>query len=98
MLDNVIWYALNSQHRSFRHGTALAVRYAAHVSRFAALARPTPGAFSDLGTLVQPGESVALLTAEPLDVPPEWQVVRSRPLEQMVCDRLEGDAPRLNCD
>jgi predicted GNAT family acetyltransferase len=95
MLDNVIWYALNSQHRSFSRGTALAARYAADVSPFAALAHPTPEAFSDLATLAQPGDSVALFTAEPLDVSPEWQLVRSRPLEQMVCDRLEGDAPRL---
>lgn len=95
-LDNPIWYALNSHHSSFRLAAGLAARYMAEVSRFAALARPGPSAFRDLATLVQPDETVALFTAEPLDAPAEWDVLRSRPLEQMVCDRLKADHPRLD--
>ncbi len=93
-LDNPIWFALDSHHRPLSRTNGLAARYDAEVSRFAALARPTSAAFRDLATLVQPEEPVAIFTAKTLDVPPEWEVLRSRPLEQMVCDRLEaGGSP-----
>lgn len=95
LLDNPIWHALNSRQRSLSLGNGLAARYPADVSRFAGLAVPTPDAFSDLAALLQPGESIALATAEPLDIPSAWQVVRTRPLEQMVCERLEADAAAM---
>lgn len=91
-LDNPIWHALNSQQRSFNRGTGLAARYVANVSRFAALSRPGDEAFSDLAAVVGPGETVAFFTADPLDVPSGWNVVRSRPLDQMVCD-LPAEGP-----
>lgn len=94
-LDNPIWFALNSRHRSLSRTKRLATRYDAEVSRFAALAHPASAAFRDLAALVQSEEAVALFTAKPLDVPPEWEVLRSRPLEQMVCDRLEAGGSRL---
>jgi hypothetical protein len=44
-----------------------------------------------------PGEHVALFTASPLDVPGDWQVDRSRWIEQMVqpvkCGRDQGSRP-----
>jgi ribosomal protein S18 acetylase RimI-like enzyme len=95
-LDNPIWYALNSYHRSLSRKQGLAARYFVEVSRFAALARPGSSAFRDLAALVLPGETVALFTAEPPDPPAEWDVLRSRPVDQMVCDRLEADCPRLD--
>ncbi len=91
-LDNPIWHALNSSQRSFKCGTALAARYPAEVSRFAALAHPTREAFSDLASLVRPGDTVAFFTAEALSVPTEWTVSRSRSLDQMICHRMDGDA------
>jgi predicted GNAT family acetyltransferase len=33
------------------------------------------------------GEPIALFTASPLEVPTEWTVVRSRWIDQMVCER-----------
>jgi predicted GNAT family acetyltransferase len=89
-LDNPIWHALNSLQRSFNCGTAVAARYPAEVSRFAALAHPTREAFSGLASLVQPGDTVALFTADALSVPAEWTVLRSRSLDQMVCHRMDG--------
>jgi ribosomal protein S18 acetylase RimI-like enzyme len=91
LLDNPIWHSLNSIQRSFNRGVGLAARYPDEVSRFAALERATSEAFRDLASLVQPGEPVALFTAEPPHVPDDWDVLRSRALDQMVCDRLEGD-------
>jgi predicted GNAT family acetyltransferase len=95
-LDNPIWHALNSHHRSLGRREGLAARYFAEVSRFAALERPTSAAFRDLATLVQPAGPVALFTAEPLDVPVQWNVLRSRSLEQMVCDQPEEGASRVS--
>jgi predicted GNAT family acetyltransferase len=93
LLDNPIWHALNSVQRSFNCGAGLAARYPGEVSRFAGLERPTSEAFHDLATLVQPGETVALFTAEPPQVPEQWNVVRSRAVDQMVCEGLEGSSP-----
>ncbi|MCB8881994.1 GNAT family N-acetyltransferase [Acidisoma cellulosilytica] len=95
LLDNPIWQALNSRHRSFNRGTGQAARYPAGISRFAALERPDAAAFDDLATLVQPGETVAFFTAEPLDLPKGWEVLRARALDQMVCERLTGSAAPL---
>ena len=90
MLDNPIWHALQSQHRSFRQEHGLAARYPADITVFVGLAESTSDAFADLAKLVQPGETVALSTAEPLDVPADWEVLRSRQVDQMVCEHLEG--------
>jgi ribosomal protein S18 acetylase RimI-like enzyme len=95
VLDNPIWHALNSRHRFLNCGTGLAARYPAEVARFVGLALPSAEAFADLARLVQPREPVALCSPEPLDLPPAWQALQSRSLEQMVCPRLEGDAPHL---
>ncbi len=94
MLDNPVWHALNSGHRSMRLGNGLAARYPVDVARFAGLALPTPEAFADLAALLQPDEAVALFTAEAPDVPAAWHVVRARPIEQMVCRGVNADAPR----
>ena len=95
-LDNPIWHALTSLQRSFNCGEGRAARYPADVARFAALAQPTAEAFADLAAAMAPGETVALFTAEPLDVPQGWTVLRSRPLDQMVCERLVGDEGHLD--
>lgn len=86
-LDNPIWHALSTQQRSFNRGMGKAARYPAEVSRFAGLSQPGDEAFSDLAEVVGSGETVAFFTAATLDVPLGWKVVRSRPLDQMVCNR-----------
>lgn len=94
LLDNPIWHALHSSHRAFNRGTRLAARYPAEISRFAALDRSSVEAFNELEALLQPGETVAFFTADPLKVPEGWEMLRARVLEQMVCDKLQNnDAP-----
>ena len=63
-------------------------RYASGVSPLAGLREPTVAAFSDLSALVGPEEHVGLFTTEPPEVPGAWQVMRSRPIEQMVCTQF----------
>jgi ribosomal protein S18 acetylase RimI-like enzyme len=85
-LDNPIWFALTTEHRTLARSHGLARRYPPDVSPFAALHHPTSDAFADLRRLVSSGEHVALFTASPLDVPGDWQVDRSRWIEQMICE------------
>ena len=85
-LDNPIWFALITEHRLLARSQGLARRYPPDVSPLAALLHPTNDAFADLQRLVSPGEHVALFTAGPLDVPADWQVDRSRWIDQMICE------------
>ena len=85
-LDNPIWFALTTEHRLLARSYGLARRYPSDVSPLAALLHPTNDAFADLHRLVSPGEHVALFTAGPLDVPADWQVDRSRWIDQMICE------------
>src|SRR5215510_9099649 len=82
-LDNPIWFALTTELRLLARSHGLARRYAPDVSPLVALLHPTNEAFADLRRLVGPGEHVALFTASPLDVPGDWQVDRSRWMQQI---------------
>ncbi len=85
-LDNPIWFALTTEHRTLARSHGLARRYSPDVSPFAALLHPTNDAFADLRQMVSPDEHVALFTASPLDVPGDWQIERSRWIDQMICE------------
>src|SRR5260221_9108688 len=85
-LDNPIWFVLTTEHRLLARSHGLARRYPPDVSPLVALLHPTNEAFADLRRLVSPGEHVALFTASPLDVPGDWQVDRSRWIDQMICE------------
>jgi GNAT superfamily N-acetyltransferase len=85
-LDNPIWFALTTEHQTLARSHGLARRYPPDVSPLAALLHPTNDAFADLRQLVSPDEHVALFTASPLDVPGDWQIDRSRWIDQMICE------------
>lgn len=92
-LDNPIWFALTTHHEAFAIAHGSARRYPKAVSPFAALLEPTPDAFTDLRSLVQPEERVALFTAAPLDVPNFWRVEQARWIEQMTCEKSLAAQP-----
>ncbi|HEV3059403.1 MAG TPA: GNAT family N-acetyltransferase [Vicinamibacterales bacterium] len=92
-LDNPIWFALTTEHRLLARSHGVARRYPPDVSPLAALFRPSADAFADLQGLVRPGEHVALFTAGPLDVPGDWQVDRSRWIDQMICEASLAPPP-----
>jgi len=89
-LDNPIWSALTTEHQHLARSHGLARRYPPDVSPFAAFLHPTEEAFVDLQRLVSPGEHVAFFTASPFDVPGDWEVDRSRWIDQMVCEAALG--------
>jgi ribosomal protein S18 acetylase RimI-like enzyme len=94
-LDNPIWFALTTEHRLLARSHGLARRYPPDVSPLGALLHPTNDAFADLQRLVTPSEHVALFTASPLDVPGDWQVDRSRWIDQMICDASLAPPPMV---
>jgi GNAT superfamily N-acetyltransferase len=85
-LDNPIRFALTTDHETLARSHGLARRYPPDVSPLAALLHPTNDAFADLRQLVSPDEHVAIFTASPVDVPGDWQIERSRWIDQMICE------------
>ncbi len=87
-LDAPILAALTGSHASLARVNGLALRYPSDISPFAALRAPTREAFDDLRALLGPNDGVALVTTEPHAIPNGWQVLRDRPIEQMVCTEV----------
>jgi predicted GNAT family acetyltransferase len=85
VLDNPIWFSAQTAHRSLVRINGRACRYADDVSPFAAVETATQAAFDDLAALVAPQDGMGFCTADPISVPPGWQVARLMPLTQMVC-------------
>ena len=92
-LDNPVWLALTTEHGLLARSHGLARRYPPDVSPLAALLHPTTDAFTDLQKLVSPEEHVALFTASPFDAPGDWQVDRSRWIDQMICETSAASLP-----
>ncbi|MEJ2667595.1 MAG: GNAT family N-acetyltransferase [Deinococcales bacterium] len=87
-LDNPYWHAMTGPHARVAIGTGKARRYPAHIGPVAALAEPSEEAFADLERLVEPGETVGFVRAEPAALPARWSRVFGVALEQRVCRRL----------
>jgi GNAT superfamily N-acetyltransferase len=94
-LDNAAWHALNTAHRSMARANGLARRYPADVSPLTGLREPSRAALADLRILLAPGEPAALATLDPFDVPTDFDVVMSRPLDQMYCPELTQSPPTI---
>jgi predicted GNAT family acetyltransferase len=87
-LDNPIWNALNSIHDPLALVHGLAARYPKDVSPLAGLQAATPKAFVDLAHLVPISTDIALFTTTPPAVPANWTVMRSRWVDQMICEQV----------
>ncbi len=87
-LDNPVLGALTGPHASFARVNGLALRYPPDISPFAALRTSTREAFDDLRASLGPQDGVALVTTEPHAIPDGWQILRDRPIEQMVCTEV----------
>ncbi len=68
-LPNAIWQALETSHRHLAATRGKARRYPSAVAPFAALDEPTPAALADLACLLDPGETVYLLSDRSLEAP-----------------------------
>lgn len=84
-LDNPIWSALTTVHQFIAIGNHHARRYPTDMSPMWGLREASVEAFADLAAMVAPQETVALVTIGPVEVPADWQIVRTRWLDQMIC-------------
>lgn len=89
-LDNPVWSALTTRQVNIARRCGKAARYLDQISPLSGLAEPTSAAFADLQSLCEPGETIGLVTAFPVQAPPGWFVKLSRLIDQMVCP---GAAP-----
>ncbi|MFJ4713846.1 GNAT family N-acetyltransferase [Streptomyces sp. NPDC088785] len=93
-LDNAVWAALAGPHAHLAERVGRAARYPADVYAYAALADPSdPAAWTDLHTLVGPGNTVRIKGVE--TVPAGWEVVGGGRGVQLVDTALRAEpAPR----
>lgn len=94
LLDNPIWYALNSYHRHLAIWGDIAARYQPDVAFGGGMSENTALGFDDLRSLVEIDEEITVLMALPEDLP-GWEVLRTGQLPQMICDDLK---PRPHVD
>jgi predicted GNAT family acetyltransferase len=83
-LERVIWTALTTRQVHLGEGDALARRYLVDVAPFAALADETPAAYRALHALLQPDETVALLSQKELRPIDALQATRIGLLHRMI--------------
>jgi GNAT superfamily N-acetyltransferase len=85
-LDNAVWWALGSRHRTLAEVHGRARRYCTDVSVFAAVDACDPGSWSDLAHLVGPAGHCALFRPDiPMDLPRGWTAsIRGRARQMIV--------------
>jgi ribosomal protein S18 acetylase RimI-like enzyme len=69
MLDNVFWYALNTEHARFAVSAPAARKYPAAVAPFAGIAYNSADSLTQLRGLLAPGETVYLMGDTPPTMP-----------------------------
>jgi len=86
-LDRPVWASLSTYHAGLSEGNALARRFVRDINLFASACDETPPALAALAALVRPDESVLLLQAPTIVVPPELIAARRSPGVQMLAAR-----------
>jgi ribosomal protein S18 acetylase RimI-like enzyme len=83
-LNAVIWQALTGTQASLAEGDDRARRYPPDIAPFAATVDTEPASFRSLLTLIGGDDQIALFTAEQVEAPSAFSVVRRAPVDQMV--------------
>ncbi len=91
-LDTPVWSALTSRQAEFAVGDGRALRFAADVSPFAAMADESPESRAALAALIPPGGRVMLVTDQPFTAPAGTMIEKTLPIVRMVAHTLAGDA------
>lgn len=87
ILDRPAWNALRTAHAALAEGGPLARRYPPSIVPFAAAANDAPESLRALESLAAAGETMALVEAGPITVPPGLAVVMENTLVQMIAER-----------
>lgn len=85
LLDNPIWGALRTEHRSLALGDELAKRYPPDIGPLSGIPDESPENYDALRPLAGPGGVVALFLRKPPSPPPGWTLIRGGLLDQMIC-------------
>lgn len=92
-LDQVIWNALTTVHRTFAEGDERARRYRATVAPFAATIDLDPHSLESLLTLINSSaDQIALFTTQEVEPPSEFSNLRRAAVDQMVLVDAEACA------
>jgi predicted GNAT family acetyltransferase len=83
-LDRPVWASLSTHHARLAEGGERARRFLPDVNVFASACDDGPAALAALADLVRPGESVCLLQAPPITLPPGLLTVREAQGVQML--------------
>ena len=101
LLDNPIWYALNSHQRHLAWRGKLAARYQPGVSDAAAMLEYNTLGFNDLSSLVETDETLGVVGSLPKELT-GWEILQVGQFPQMVCQALRPaphvDAVNLTAD
>jgi ribosomal protein S18 acetylase RimI-like enzyme len=85
LLDNPVWHALSPEQSALAQGNGLAKRFPLDVAPFGGLIDQSAAAYDALEKIL-PGAVTALaLDAEPV-LPPDWEMVQSGEMYQMICE------------
>lgn len=87
-LDRPIWTALATRQREFGVGTGPARRFRPEFLPFAATGTDDPDAIATLADLAQAGETLFFLMADPVAVPPGFEVTMTADAVQMIAENV----------
>jgi len=85
LLDNPVWYALQTTHKPFAEGTAAVQRYPQGVLQFAGCADPATADLNEIIPWTVPGEKLIIIGVLP-SLPANWTLLRELPCTQMTCE------------
>lgn len=94
-LDRPAWNALTTRHAALAEGGALARRYPPSIIPFAGARDASEESVRALGALPRPGETMAIVQADPIVVPPGLAAFLTTSVAQMILLRrpeMPGDA------
>jgi len=84
LLDNPVWNALLTDHRSLAIGDGEARRYASEIGPLSGMSRQSSTGYRSLRNLTGPGGALGLFFQEPPSPPEGWALVRGGVLHQMI--------------
>jgi hypothetical protein len=87
ILDRPVWSALSTRQAALSQGGEGARRYDPTIVPFAAARDDSPASLAALGALAGPGESLLLVEADPIALPPGHVAVSSAAGVQMILKR-----------
>src|SRR5579863_3177289 len=93
-LDNIIWHALTTSQAHFAEGNGVARRFHPAIGPLAGVSTTLVEGLAALAPLMGPREPAALFLEKAIEPPPNFKVLRSIPLLQMLHDGTRPPAPK----